>query len=234
MFHVVPDLWGTLLKRGLRFVQRRHTRNSVKMRDPICAWTNEIAQHQFSSGCLSLLYNAKDAASFYSGLWNTGTNPDLAFASVGPNSRLPDIRVLKSFSGHNIDLRLLHHQGLLWQCQVCLLSDGTSARQNGVTTLLWQVNSQRLCFRLIHLMWMRLTRTSVTSSRKQPKRLPQAGIEIIIFRTEMRGVNLSIECSCSLLRGTKQVWLLQLCVPSLTGSGGIDGPRQFGASTSTL
>ena len=50
MFHVVPDVWGTLLERGLQFVQRRHTRNSVKERDPICAWTNGIAQHQFAGG----------------------------------------------------------------------------------------------------------------------------------------------------------------------------------------
>ena len=41
---------------------------------------------------------------------------------------------LKSSPGHNIDLRLLHHQGLLCQCQACLLGDGTSARPNGVTT----------------------------------------------------------------------------------------------------
>ena len=88
-----------------------------------------------SINCLALLYNAKDASSFYSGRWNTGTNPDLAFASVGPNSRLPDRRVFENFPGHNIDLRLLHHQGLLWQCQACLLSDGTSARPNGVITL---------------------------------------------------------------------------------------------------
>ena len=47
-----------------------------------------------SINCLALLYNAKDAACFYSGRWDTGTNPDLAFASVGPNSRLPDRRVL--------------------------------------------------------------------------------------------------------------------------------------------
>ena len=100
-----------------------------------------------SINCLALLYNAKDAASFYSGRWNTGTNPDLAFASVGPNSRLPDRRVLDKFPGHNINLRLLHHQGLLWQCQACLLSYGTSARPNGVTTLLWRINSQRLCCR---------------------------------------------------------------------------------------
>ena len=37
---------------------------------------------------------------------------------------------------------------------------------------------------------------------------------------------------CSLLRETTQVWLLQICLPSLTGSGGIDGPRQFAALTS--
>ena len=50
-----------------------------------------------SINCLALLYNAKDAASFYSGRWNTGTNPDLAFAIVGPNSCLPDRRVLEKF-----------------------------------------------------------------------------------------------------------------------------------------
>ena len=36
-------------------------------------------------------------ASFYPGRWNTGTNPALAFASVGPNSRLPDRRLLEKF-----------------------------------------------------------------------------------------------------------------------------------------
>ena len=50
-----------------------------------------------SINCLALLYNAKDAISFYSGRWNTGTNPDLAFASVDPNSRLPDRHVLEKF-----------------------------------------------------------------------------------------------------------------------------------------
>ena len=50
-----------------------------------------------SINCLALLYNAKDAASFYSGRWNTGTNPDLAFASASPNSCIPDRRVLEKF-----------------------------------------------------------------------------------------------------------------------------------------
>ena len=50
-----------------------------------------------SINCFALLYNAKNAASFYSGCWNTDTNPDLAFTSVGPNSCLPDRRVLEKF-----------------------------------------------------------------------------------------------------------------------------------------
>ena len=85
----------------------------------------------------AFLYNAKDAGSFNSAA-GTLAQFKSSFASVGPNSRLPDSSVsLKSSPVHNIDLCLLHHQGLLWQCQACLLSDGTSARPNGVTTLLW-------------------------------------------------------------------------------------------------
>ena len=47
---------------------------------------------------LGLLYNPKETASFFSRLWNVGTNPDLAFASFGQDSRLPDRRVLGKFS----------------------------------------------------------------------------------------------------------------------------------------
>ena len=38
----------------------------------------------------------------------------------------------------------------------------------------------------------------------------------------MLNVNSSIKLFCSLLRETTQVWLLQLCLPSLTESRGID------------
>ena len=48
-----------------------------------------------SINCLGFLYNAKDTNSFYSGHWNTGTNLDLAFASVCSNSCLPDRHVLE-------------------------------------------------------------------------------------------------------------------------------------------
>ena len=50
-----------------------------------------------SINCLALLYNAKDAASFCSGHWNTGTNPNPAFASLGPNNLLLDRCVLEKF-----------------------------------------------------------------------------------------------------------------------------------------
>ena len=139
---------------------------------------------------------------------------------------------LKSSPGHNIDLRLLHHKNLLWECQACLLSDGTSARPNGVITLLCSIKSQKFFCRLIYLMWMWLTRASVTPLRKQPKRLSHASIEITIFRVGMQSKNPSIKLSCSLLREMTQVWLLQLCLPSLTKRAGIDDPRQFGALTS--
>ena len=58
---------------------------------------NEYLAGWESINCLVLLYNAKDSASFYSGSWNTGTNPDLAFISVGFNSCLPDRYVLDKF-----------------------------------------------------------------------------------------------------------------------------------------
>ena len=45
----------------------------------------------------------------------------------------------------------------------------------------------------------------------------------------MQSVNPSIKPFCSLFRETTQVWLLQLCLPSLTESGGIDGLKQFRA-----
>ena len=68
--------------------------------------------------------------------------------------------------------------------------------------------------------------------KKAAKKTIPRGIQITIFRVGMLSVNPSIKPFCSLFRETTQVWLLQLCLPSLTESGGIDGPRQFGALTS--
>ena len=185
-----------------------------------------------SINCLALLYNAKDAASFYSGRWNTGTNPDLAFASVGPNSRLPDRRVLEKFP------RSQHRPSLITPPRFAMAVPSMPVKRWNFRKANWShyialTNKfAKTCCRLIHLMWMRLTRTSVTSLRKQPRRLSHACIETTIFRVGMQSVNPSIKPFCSLLRETTQVCLLQLCLPSLTESGGIDGPKQFGALTS--
>ena len=110
----------------------------------------------------------------------------------------------KSSPGHNIDLRFSHHQGLLSHCQACLLCDGTFARPNGITILLCQTNSKRLCCRLIYLVCMRLIRTFVTSSGKQQKRLSHASIKITIFQVGMQSVNPSTQRSYSLPRETNQ------------------------------
>ena len=42
-------------------------------------------------------HDTKDVATFYSGGWNTGTDPDMTFVSVGPDSRVPDRRILEKF-----------------------------------------------------------------------------------------------------------------------------------------
>ena len=184
-----------------------------------------------SINCLALLYNAKDSASFYSSHWNTGTNPDLAFASVGPNSRLPDRRVLEKFP------RSQHRPSLITPPRFAMAVLSMPVKRWNFRKAKWShcialTNKFSKTLLPPKLMWMRLTRTSVTPLRKQRKRLSHAGIEITIFRVGIQSVNPSIKLFCSLLRETTQVWLIQLCFPSLTGSGGIDGPRQFGALTS--
>ena len=106
----------------------------------VCGYDDNSADSECLAGwasinSLTLLYNAKDAARFYSGCWNTGTNPNLALVQVLTVSYKTDA-FLKIFPGHNSDLCLLHHQGWVCQCQAGLLSDETSTRPNGVITLL--------------------------------------------------------------------------------------------------
>ena len=67
--------------------------------------------------------------------------------------------------------------------------------------------------------------------KKAAKKTIPSGIQATIFAAGMRSANLSTQRSCSLFRETTRVWLLQLCLPSLTESEGIDGPKQFGALT---
>ena len=50
-----------------------------------------------TANSIGLLHDPKWVASFSYCQWNVGTNPDLAFASVGQDSRLPDRRILGKF-----------------------------------------------------------------------------------------------------------------------------------------
>ena len=184
-----------------------------------------------SINCLALLYNAKDAASFYSGRWNTGTNPDLAFASVGPNSRLPDRRVLDKFP------RSQHRPSLITPPRFAMAVPSMPVKRWNFRKAKWShyiALTNKFAKTLLppDTLDVDAAYQDFCNTIKQPKRLSHAGIEITIFRVGMQSVNPSIKPFCSLLRETTQAWLLQLCLPSLTENGGIDGPRQFGALTS--
>ena len=190
-----------------------------------------------SINCLALLYNAKDAASFYSGHWKTGTNPDLAFASVGSNSCLPDRRVPEKFprSQHRLSFItptrcLLHHIAMAVPRMPVKRWNFRKAKWNHYIALTNKFEKTLLPPDSLDLD--AAYQDFCNTIKKAAKKTTPAGIEITIFRVGMQSVNLSIKPSCSLLRETTQVCLLQLCLPSLTESGGIDGPKLFGASTS--
>ena len=52
---------------------------------------------EWASTNLTLLYNSKEPDSFHSACWNSGTNPDLAFASSTEDQPSPTRRVLEKF-----------------------------------------------------------------------------------------------------------------------------------------
>ena len=85
----------------------------VKM---ITAWTVSawLAGQSFLLSLLykvkvDLLYNAKDAASFYSGCCIIGTNPDLGFANIGSYSHLSDRYAFEKFSRSQHQPLLINH-----------------------------------------------------------------------------------------------------------------------------
>ena len=185
-----------------------------------------------SINCLALLCNAKDAASFYSGRWNTGTNLDLAFASVDPNSRLSDRRVLEKFP------RSQHRPSLITPSRFSMAVPSMPVKQWNFRMAKWShyiALTNKFAKTLLPPDTLDVDaayQDFCNTIKKAAKKLSHAGIEINIFRVGMQSVNPSIKPFCSLLRETTQVWLLQLCLPSLTESGGIDDPKQFGALTS--
>ena len=184
-----------------------------------------------SINCLALLYNAKDVASFYSGRWNTGTNPDLAFASVVPNSRLPDRRVLEKFP------RSQHRPSLITPPRFAMAVPSMPVKQWNFRKAKWSHYmslTNKFAKTLLppdSLNMDAAYQDFCNTIKKAAKKTIPRGYRNNYIRVGMQSVNPSIKPFCSLLRETTQVWLLQLCLPSLTESGGIDGPKQFGALT---
>ena len=185
-----------------------------------------------SINCLALLYNAKDAASFYSGRWNTGTNPDLAFASVGPNSRLPDRRVLEKFP------RSQHRPSLITPPRFAMAVPSMPVKRWNFRKAKWShyiALTNKFAKTLLPPDSLDVDAAYQdfcnTIKKATKKTIPRGYRNKYIFRVGMQSVNPSIKPFFSLLRETTQVWLLQLRLPSLTEIGGIDGPRQFGSLT---
>ena len=78
-----------------------------------CAYRTSSADEEYLVAWSSLndlvpLHDPKDVTTFHSGRWNTGTNFDLTFVSVGPDSCVLDGRILEKF----LRSRLLFHQDL--------------------------------------------------------------------------------------------------------------------------
>ena len=174
---------------------------------------------------LVLLHNSKDAASFHSGRWNTNTNMDLAFVSIDSDSRLPDKQILEKFPRSQHRPSLITPPRLLVLYQASLYSDGTFARPSGATILLSQTNLPGLYHHLIHLLWIRHINVFVRPSALRRKSVSHVADEIIVYHVGMPSVKTSTNHSCNSLKGMNLAELLQLCLPGLTGNGGIDSLR---------
>ena len=113
---------------------------------------------------LAVLYNSKDSASFHSGRWNSGSNPDLAFASTDSDTRLPDRSVLEKFSDS------LHRPSLITPPRFALPLPSmpvTIEIPYGQVEPLHSFDetiSPKLCYHPIYRTWIRSTRISATSS----------------------------------------------------------------------
>ena len=91
------------------------------------------------------LDNTKETPSFSSHRWNVDTNPDLAFASFGQDSRLPDRRVLGKFPWSQHRPSLITPPNSRFLPTAIRRSVGTFARLIGSAFAFSQINPLRDC-----------------------------------------------------------------------------------------
>ena len=97
--------------------------------------------------------------------------------------------------------------------------------------LLSQTNLPGLCRHLVHLIWIWHINISITPSTLRRKSVSHMADKMIVYHVGMPGVKTSTKHSCNTLKGINLAELLELCFPSLTGNGGIDGLRLSRTST---
>ena len=176
----------------------------------------------------ALLHNPKDAASFHSGCWNTSANPDLAFVSIDLGSRLLDKHVLKKFQrsqhrpSHIIPPRFARPvpSKLVKQWNFCKVRwSHYTALTNKFARTLSPSDSPDMdqayqCF----------CNTISTAARKS---IPcgRQNNYIPCWELGMPSLKTFTKYSCNTLKGMNLAELLQLCLPGLTGNGGINALR---------
>ena len=150
---------------------------------------------------------------------------------MGPNSRLPDRRVLEKFS------RSQHRPSLITPPRFAMAVPSIPVKRWNFRKAKWShyiALTNKFSKTLLPSDSLDVDaayQDSCNTVKKAAKTTIPRGYRnnyIPCWDAEWKSL---YKLSCSLLRETTQVWLLQLCLPSLTESGKIDGPRQFGALT---
>ena len=166
-------------------------------------------------------------ATFHSGRWNAGTNPNLAFVSVGPASRVPDRRILEKFP------RPQYRPSLTVPPRLALPVPRELVKRWNFRKAYWShynalTNNLLRVFRhQIYLIWIWPTRNSAMPSEQQPKILSHAVVEITTYRVEMLSARTSTGHFYSRLKEETLTRLPQPYTSGSTRNAEIDGPRQF-------
>ena len=110
----------------------------------------ESLDFRATSNNLGLLFNPKETPSFFSRRCNVDTNPDLAFASFGQDSRLPDRRVLGNFPWSQHRPSLITPPNSRFLPTAIWWSVGTFPRLIGIAFAFSQMNLLRDCHLRTH------------------------------------------------------------------------------------
>ena len=181
---------------------------------------------------LALLHNLKDAANFISGRWNTSTNPNLAFVSIDPISRLPNRYVLEKFP------RSQHRPSLITPPRFARPVPSKPVKRWNFRKAKWShyITLSKILARTLpppdmDQAYQCFCHTISTAAEKyiargrRNNRKPCWDAECENFYQTFLHFPEGHDCNTAVAE------LIQLCLPGLTGDGGIDGLRLYRTST---